>query len=943
MWVYYQTVENCNQKWKLVKSDDVKKVSEDIYHLNIYQLDKLPDAVEPETIRYKGDLWFDIDHKALDEKEESKNDALDKSILDLQRLISFLELKGVNPDDLRCFASGSKGFHVRVSSSLFGHTTAKRYLPKIHKYMANQIAEESNMEGVDAQLYLSGRGSLLRTENLKRSNGHYKVAITASECKVMTPELYKSITSKPRNLSFSAIDKTKINSYLVILFEEADSYIKEAVKHKSTNIPSEYLEGFVNNHPVCVDWLVSNINISSSLHGKFNQAKMSLARYLLSSPVSEEEKEAIISTFTDNWESSQNTTKQSRERAVQATLSSWKNDHEFSCGFMKAILTENPCKSCPVKQKQNTKLSESLEIQEINCCYCKESEKSGIQNITNFTLLPVRKFEVEDTQINTFSAYDYNVSIQNTDGNEEQCGCITIPSEAWVSVREFRKLISKFNTLNFLGTDNDLQLLKTYLTSPALLSGVKIMRTIKTIGVYRHIDKQRGINEYTWVQPNWSINNNIPPILDTVMYIGNQSDIPSYVDVSEVKEEEIDLDVFKAMMRSSKKEIVATMVGWMCACWLKPKLMESNSKHFPILSLWGLAGAGKTTMSSSFSYLAGADYTNGDSPTSTPSATVYSLKQQASSSTSVPRIWDEFNKNKFPSYSLFKTTFELIKSCASSNSLPQGFLKKGNHTLSNSSAQIDNRIASTPLIVLSTEEPQEKEFQDRATSLHINESGKEETEDDYLFFEEHVQSLRPLVKHLMMEALRLGDKELNEFKKFADDSIPKTYRYRVRKNWLVPLVGLRFLTYVVEKYYPTLTSLVTQSTNDLICYLEREADEITGKTNKREIEVILDKLGEIACTSINEEIVEGTHYLIDGDYLHLFLIGCFPVYIRHEKLLGLQPMISNLTQFKNLIKTQDYFLGTGLVQVENLPNDWFTFDIPKLKDKGVHVERFLQS
>jgi len=54
-------------------------------------------------------------------------------------------------------------------------------------------------------------------------------------------------------------------------------------------------------------------------------------------------------------------------------------------------------------------------------------------------------------------------------------------------------------------------------------------------------------------------------------------------------------------------------------------------------------------------------------------------------------------------------------------------------------------------------------------------------------------------------------------------------------------------------------------------------------------------------------------------------------------------MISNLTQFKNLIKTQDYFLGTGLVQVENLPNDWFTFDIPKLKDKGVHVERFLQS
>jgi hypothetical protein len=55
-----------------------------------------------------GDWWFDIDHPNLAD-----------AITSLHRLMDVLASLDVNLDHLRYYASGSKGFHIRVPASLF--------------------------------------------------------------------------------------------------------------------------------------------------------------------------------------------------------------------------------------------------------------------------------------------------------------------------------------------------------------------------------------------------------------------------------------------------------------------------------------------------------------------------------------------------------------------------------------------------------------------------------------------------------------------------------------------------------------------------------------------------------------------------------------------------------------------------------------------------------
>ena len=152
-----------------------------------------PEKGREEPHRF-GDLVVDFDCK--DDPEKARKDCV--------LFVKYLIHKGVCPDDLRYWITGSKGFHVMVPSCLLGSTKGDPLLPRIYDKMVRLIAARTwhgSPNSVDTSMYSMGKGKLVRMENVLRPIGAYKVPITWEE---LSSQLYGqliSLSKEPRNIS----------------------------------------------------------------------------------------------------------------------------------------------------------------------------------------------------------------------------------------------------------------------------------------------------------------------------------------------------------------------------------------------------------------------------------------------------------------------------------------------------------------------------------------------------------------------------------------------------------------------------------------------------------------------------------------------------------------------------------------------------------------------
>lgn len=119
----------------------------------------------------------------------------------------------VELDQLKCFFSGSKGFHILIPEPLIGlYASAK--LPAAFKEMAKEIAQDLSYDG---SIYEHLRLFRL-TNTVNTKSGLYKVPLTAGELLNMeTGEILK-LAKKPRKVEFYPTSELEINDNLSELF-----------------------------------------------------------------------------------------------------------------------------------------------------------------------------------------------------------------------------------------------------------------------------------------------------------------------------------------------------------------------------------------------------------------------------------------------------------------------------------------------------------------------------------------------------------------------------------------------------------------------------------------------------------------------------------------------------------------------------------------------------
>ena len=179
-----------------------------------------PQNAEGQPCRY-GDLYFDIDCK----------DNFEQAVYDTTILIDYFASCGVSLDSLDLYASGGKGFHLRVPAIVLGAENGAIHLPEHYKKLVIKIKKEiysTRMQyisgptlnkTIDMAMYCMGRGRLLRVENIKRENGNYKVPVSIAELQNLSPAELKKLTEQPRQRTWERCLPEK-NEHLSTMYDD---------------------------------------------------------------------------------------------------------------------------------------------------------------------------------------------------------------------------------------------------------------------------------------------------------------------------------------------------------------------------------------------------------------------------------------------------------------------------------------------------------------------------------------------------------------------------------------------------------------------------------------------------------------------------------------------------------------------------------------------------
>ena len=163
-----------NQRPMFITALSVSKLVEDLSYE-----DKL-------DLHYMGPMYFDWDSKEDTIIIEKVNTFLDR----------LLEYK-VDLSMCKMFASGGKGYHLEIPQQVFQDKVSPkgvRGLPLLYKEMALKLVVDT----LDLSIYSTSRGRMWRCPNVQRPNGRYKVPITITEMRNMTPAMCAELTSGPR-------------------------------------------------------------------------------------------------------------------------------------------------------------------------------------------------------------------------------------------------------------------------------------------------------------------------------------------------------------------------------------------------------------------------------------------------------------------------------------------------------------------------------------------------------------------------------------------------------------------------------------------------------------------------------------------------------------------------------------------------------------------------
>lgn len=160
-----------------------------------------------------------------------------------------------------------------------------------------------------------------------------------------------------------------------------------------------------------------------------------------------------------------------------------------------------------------------------------------------------------------------------------------LPPETWMDKRSFMRQCCRRTRYKFLGTDRDIQDIMENATKN--LKDKQIKKGVKYIGFVDH----------HFVGPGFVISKDGVTEDGPLEYIPQGTPFDDTIKITTTNKDlkEI-LEAFcKEILKVNKPDVIIPTLGWMFACFFKDEITKILN-YFPILSVFGTSGAGKTSL-----------------------------------------------------------------------------------------------------------------------------------------------------------------------------------------------------------------------------------------------------------------------------------------------------------------------------------------------------------
>lgn len=889
---------------------------------------------------YRGPFYLDIDAKDIQA-------AIDV----IQDVVGKLLKNGVDPEALKIWASGKKGFHLVIPSCVFTDIKEHTDLPVIYRHLAVSLA--SNATLIDKSVYSKGRGRMWRIENIKRpDNGKYKVPLLVEETMELTPEKYAELTSEPREIEWLPDAELKYSDWLHVLFEKAKFQAEQQPVLKPVFIDPEVEEKMQGTVPACMQNLLEGKNIRPT--SGFNAVSLQMAKAIAF--FAPQRRQEMVAEFAKNTTGDTYNTVDKRARhtttALNAALKT--TSYQFNCGTMRSVLAEAPCHGCPMfeaesKESTASRIMETdneamalAGLQVTNLGYCFVGPKGERRLASNFTL----KFDKEYLEISQSTREPRRVAlVARVMMKGETVGTVQIEETNWTSKASFLGAFLGISNAAFYGSDQDIQKLKG-----ALLSGEHGMEQIvrvHTCGVLR--TKVGDENVYAYTEPGWSIDatgeENRYLVSGKVPVAPHLKSVPDL----EFGDEKV-YKVMDAMMGINNDLVVGLILGWYSACFIKPHF-ESISRQFPLLGLHGNAGAGKTVTAAIMAELHGVDYILAEGPVTLSTVTMFAIWSFIGSSTSIPRLMDEYNRSKM-SKRAYNEISEVLKGVWSSQSVSRGTIsgQKNVHGAGRTGAHTVEIPLSGPVVYMSEQMPEMPALADRSISVAMSREGRNfpHMTKNLNYLHENRQHLRPLAKFLNMKALTTDAEDVRKIMEQFEERVPTSIGDRPHYSYKVVLTGLRFLKSALIEKGIDLQNRLDELEDAIIRHISDNEADVVMQKRRSEVDHVLGKMAVMAALTEaggQEWLVAGKHYVLTKDVLFLDSAVAHAVYLRYMNTVErTSPAIESVVQFKTLL-AQEVYCDNVAASIADFANGRkiVQLNVDKMTQKGIDTTLFVRS
>lgn len=276
-------------------------------------------------------LYFDLDH--AEDPSKSQADAI--------KLVDFFtgELD-VKLSDLWVYFSGSKGFHVLISSQALG-IKPRNDLHKIFKHIAGYLVHRLGLESLDLVVYTSYR--MLRLPNsIHQKTRLFKVELSVDELRTLTLDEIKQLARMPRKEGpFTVVQRKEglaVREAAARLYEDKAHEYEQAAATTSARYDREEYVFRKGLPPACVTDILEK---GWKKDGDRNQATVQLACYFKDAGHTKEEAletlEAWVLQHTSAGSKYQRQQRVANTRSVVDAVYSKENEYRFGCAFIRSL------------------------------------------------------------------------------------------------------------------------------------------------------------------------------------------------------------------------------------------------------------------------------------------------------------------------------------------------------------------------------------------------------------------------------------------------------------------------------------------------------------------------------------------------------------------------------------------------------------------------------